>query len=318
MPQQETARATLDLDAQPQFVGAGGQTTVTATLRNGGVGAQQPVDLSQLSFAASAPAGWSVDPERPTTPRVLPAGGQAKAAWSVSAPAEVTAGTIVPVTIAASYVAQLGQATPGSVQAQVPVSVPMTLAQSFNNVGISDDATRLASFDGMGNSFSLQALAAVGLTPGGTFTFDGLTFTWPDVPAGQPDNVIVTGQLISMSGSGTTLGFVGASTPAGAGGPSGEAGGDGTIFYTDGSVSSYWITIDNFWYAPQESEVLASMPYVNSSGKENTRTVYLYYMGVPLLPGKTVQAITLPSTSMAPLTGSNRGIHLFAVAAGGS
>jgi len=34
--------------------------------------------------------------------------------------------------------------------------------------------------------------------------------TWPDVAPGQPDNVVADGQTVAVSGTGTTLGEVGA------------------------------------------------------------------------------------------------------------
>ena len=62
-------------------------------------------------------------------------------------------------------------------------------------------------FDGTGDSFSAQALAAgtpTPLTAGGQATFGGTTFTWPSA-VGAPDNVIADGQIIDLSGSGTDL-----------------------------------------------------------------------------------------------------------------
>ncbi|HEY1622456.1 MAG TPA: hypothetical protein VGG16_01530, partial [Streptosporangiaceae bacterium] len=39
-------------------------------------------------------------------------------------------------------------------------------------------------------------------TPGATLSHDGLSFTWPDVPAGLPDNVLALGQTVLVSGTG--------------------------------------------------------------------------------------------------------------------
>jgi Phosphoesterase family/NPCBM-associated, NEW3 domain of alpha-galactosidase len=86
MPRQETVRAGLDLNAEPQFVPAGGETIVTASPRNAGVNAQQPAVLSQLSLTATGPSGWTVEPASKTTPQVVPPGGRAQAAWRVAAP----------------------------------------------------------------------------------------------------------------------------------------------------------------------------------------------------------------------------------------
>ena len=111
------------------------------------------------------------------------------------------------------------------------------MAGAFNNTGISADTdVTAADFDGTGTSYSEQALTSAGLGPGAVITHDGLTFTWPDVPAGQPDNVVAAGQTILLSGSGTPLGFLGA---AGSGGQHGS----GTVYYTDGSTSTFQLTL---------------------------------------------------------------------------
>ena len=105
-----------------------------------------------------------------------------------------------------------------------------SVAAAYDNVGISDNSDPAAAdFDGTGESFSAQALAAAtpnALSPG-QVTVGGTTFTWP--ATGGPDNVIADGQIIDVSGSGTELGFLGAAG-------FGEASGNGTITYTDGST----------------------------------------------------------------------------------
>jgi hypothetical protein len=69
------------------------------------------------------------------------------------------------------------------------VSVPAaSLAAAYTNVGTTDDANPGAGdIDGSGSSFSAQALASVGITPGATIPYRGLSFTWP---AGEPDNAV--------------------------------------------------------------------------------------------------------------------------------
>jgi len=104
-------------------------------------------------------------------------------------------------------------------QTTVVLSVYATLAAAFNDT-----------------------LAAAGLATGAVIKHDGITFTWPDVPAGEPDNVVAQGQTILLSGSGTTLGFLGAGSP-------GNESGSGTVYYTDGSTSTFSITLDNYFDA---------------------------------------------------------------------
>ena len=70
---------------------------------------------------------------------------------------------------------------------------------------------------------------------------DGTTFTWPDVPAGTPDNVVTAGQTVDVTGTGTDLGFLGASQ-------NGTATGPVTINYKDGSSQSFNVNMAD-WYA---------------------------------------------------------------------
>ena len=107
----------------------------------------------------------------------------------------------------------------------------------LNNVGTSDDSdTVFASFDGSGNSYSIQALEAAGLSEGQPFTYNGVTFTWPASYSVIPDNYQAAGQTIpaaqitgSLSGA-TTLAFLGAAA-------FGSASGTVTLTYTDSTTS---------------------------------------------------------------------------------
>ena len=78
-----------------------------------------------------------------------------------------------------------------------------SLAAAYDNVGITDNSNPApGNFDGTGDSFSSQALAAgtpTPLTPGGHATFGGTTFTWPSI-VGAPDDVIADGQIVDISG----------------------------------------------------------------------------------------------------------------------
>ena len=135
---------------------------------------------------------------------------------------------------------------PSLVEATTTVAVAAaSLSAAYNNTGISDNADESAAdYDGSGDSFSAQALAAgtpTALTPGTKVTIGGTTFTWPDVAAGTPDNVVASGQTIALSGSGTDLGFLGSSQ-------NGTATGTVTVHYTDGSTTSTTLNMAD-WYA---------------------------------------------------------------------
>src|SRR6202011_5716351 len=78
-----------------------------------------------------------------------------------------------------------------------------SLTAAYDNAGISDNSNPAAAdFDGTGESFSAQALAAgtpTPLTAGGQATFGGTTFTWPSA-VGTANNVIADGQKIDLTG----------------------------------------------------------------------------------------------------------------------
>jgi hypothetical protein len=130
--------------------------------------------------------------------------------------------------------------------------------------------------------------------------------------------VVADGQNIEVGGSGTQLGFVGAGSPADEGGPV-------TIYYTDGSTSGGSITLDNYFSAPDTGNaIVAAMSYCNDSssgtsgtGKPGQRQhpVWIFSASVPITPGKTVQAVTLPTGGS--IAGSRiTGMHVFALGVG--
>ena len=236
----------------------------------------------------------------------IPADGTASATLQVSAAADATGASPSPVSI---YLTAASAGQPESSTGSVALTVlwypgaQPSLAATFNNIGITDDNNPTAgSFDGGEATFSAQGLAAAGLSPGATFTHDGLTFTWPNVPAGLPDNVITAGQTITVPGSGHTLGFLGAAN-------NGSTSGTGTITYTDGSTQQFTLAMSDWWAnaAPPGGDILASFPYLVFSRGPGNQKVSIYYDGVTLQAGKTVQSVTLPAVS---------NMHVFAAAIG--
>ncbi|MFJ2816060.1 GH92 family glycosyl hydrolase [Streptomyces sp. NPDC087294] len=111
------------------------------------------------------------------------------------------------------------------------VAAPGTLLAAYGNTGVSDDAGEHdeADYDGGGRSYSRQALAAAGLTPGGRGTVEGLTFTWPDSPSGRVDHISADGQVLQLAGGVRRLSFIGS-------GVNGDRSGAATVTYDDGST----------------------------------------------------------------------------------
>src|SRR5262249_49246700 len=135
-----------------------------------------------------------------------------------------------------------------------PTSNP---ADYYDNVGISLDSNQgAANFDGGGFSYSATGLANAGLTPGATVTADGVTFTWPNVTPGAPDNILAAGQPMLMKGTAgqSTLGFLGSSS-------NGTSQGTVVIFYTDGTSSTGTVSFSDWASRPGTGDTaVATMP----------------------------------------------------------
>lgn len=301
---------TLAVQVSPTVVAPGSSTQVTTTFTN-----QGNPDIEHVALSIVVPDGWAARATTPTTYRRVASGRSVAVGWQVTVPADTAPGQRT-ITVQASYSADSQH---GVNKASASLLVPYTsLARAFNNTGISDDSNvGAANLDGVGNSYSEQALTAAGLAPGAAVVHDGITFTWPGVPAGQPDNVVAEGQAVLMAGSGTTLGFLGAGTPS--------DNGAGTVYYSDGTTSDYMLTLDNYFYPPgPENDIIAALPYINDSnpasnggrpGRRN-HTGYVFYAGVPVTRGKTLKAVSLPMGGSIPATGRISGMHVFAMSVG--
>jgi beta-glucosidase len=288
----------------PPVVIPGTPATVTTSLPNA---SSQPV--KNVTMTLSGPSGWNVTATTPSTFAEVAPGQTATTTWQVTAPANAASGPST-LSSAVTFTDSNGQ---GSADSSATVSVPYSSFTSMlNNTGISDDANPTgANFDGGGASYSAQTLAAAGLTPGATITHDGVTFTWPNAQPGQPDNVVAGGQTFPISGSGSTLGLLGASDY-------GDSSGTGTIIYTDGTTQEFTLNFPDWWSntTPSGGDILASFPYIHNNGGNYNQKVSIYYQGIPLQSGKTVKYVTLPNVSQQAVQGSTA-MHIFAAAIGG-
>jgi hypothetical protein len=197
------------------------------------------------------------------------------------------------------------------------LSVPYSsLAAAYDNTGITDDSSPgSGNIDGAGYSFSAEALATAGATPGGPVTAGGLTYTWPDAAAGQPDNVVGSGQAFRISGSGSSLGFLLTGTYVSA--ANGSAAGTGQIVYTDGSTESFTLNAPD-WHggcSATGTGVALYTPYRNSASGKSSLTVCVYDASVPLTTGKTVSYVVLPDVSSG-VRSDVPAMHVFAVTIG--
>jgi hypothetical protein len=298
---QTPAQPYLDVTGSSGLYKPGVALTVTATVADP---TAQALRSGRVSL--QAPQGWTAGENQVDLPTV-PAYGSATAKFTVTPPAGTPQPGTVDLTAVASY--EAGRGGRATLVGTARVIAPFTsLAAAFDNIGISDDTdTGAADIDTSGSSFSAQALAAAGVTPGKSVTYDGIAFDWPDAASGQPDNVTAEGQTIDLSGSGTELGILDTATY-------GPAAGSGLITYTDGTTQSFTLSVPD-WYntAPAGSNAVIVSSYRNRPGNTQDHTVVnVFEQSVALAAGKQVAAVTLPD----PGTGST-GLHVFALGVGG-
>jgi hypothetical protein len=193
-----------------------------------------------------------------------------------------------------------------------------TTASSYNNTGLSNDAyTTPGNLDGSGNSYSSADVAwgtgydiYYNASPTVANSYN-MTFAWPDVLPGSPDNYQADGQTIPVTfvAGETKIGFIGAST----GGPS-----VGTAYlnYADGTRQAFQLgfsdwTLDGHIQGPSfNNNYLYGMTYRNTRSGQQNLASYLYYAETGIQSGETVTSVTLPSQV-------NQGqIHVYSVAAG--
>jgi len=186
--------------------------------------------------------------------------------------------------------------------------VPGSLRQAFDNVGITTPSAPTAgNFDGIGDSFSAPGLAADALTPGQPLLHDGLAISWPDVVPGSPDNVVANGQTVTVSGTGTVLGVVGASAY-------GSTTGAFTVAYANGSTTTSTVTFADWIgaFAAPGTDILASTAGWNPGG---TTPASLFYAAIPLTAGQPVTSVTLPSVGSGVAKGVPS-MHVFSLTVG--
>jgi hypothetical protein len=307
---EKSAVASVSVDTPNPLARPGTATSVTTTVTNTG-----SAPLTDVRLQLEAPTGWQVSPAAPVTTGTLAPGASAQQQWQVTAPADAGPGPVQLVAWASYATAGTRRALLGSSSLLVPYA---SLADTFDNVGITDDnnnspADLNGGVDGDGSTLSAQELATHGLTPGATFSYGGVSFTWPDVAAGEPDNTLADGQAVTVTGSGSQLGLLTAGSYA-----TNRVGGTATVVYTDGSTTTASITDPDWQFGPftAADKLAVTTTYHNLAGSGKiTRPAYISFHSIPLDPTKTVAAVVLPTVSNHT-TGGTPSLHVFAVAVG--
>jgi len=272
-----------------QAIVSPGATTAT------NLGVQSTWDAPQtINWTATPSDGVSVSPSSGSL--VVNQGGRR------TVPVTVTAGTTEGRGTVTFHLTSSTGVKTGDVVLGLAVARPGALWPYYNNSGISDDTDMAAAnYDGVGFSYSAQALAAAGVTPGSTVNADGFSYTWPDFPAGQLDNIEAGGQTIQLSPTSgkTRVGLLGSATNVGSGGSQGTM----VVHYSDGTSQPVTVGFSDWTlgagaFGPAFGNTTAvTTAYRNCvCGVHDNVKTYVFALNATLTAGKTVTSITLPAT----------------------
>ena len=272
---------------------------VTVSVTNGG---DQP--MRKLGVTLAGPVGWSVFPDARTVKEALHPGRSVDVQFQIRVPEPRPGLRFHTFTAVATYGGGDGAGSATATRVQRTGDPLPNLAAAYNNVGVTDESnTAPGEFDSEGNSFSAQKLADVGIVPGGAVTALGATFTWPDVPAGEANNVAGGSAAIALTGQGSRIAFLGS-------GSSPSATGTVTVFYTDGTSTTATLGFPNWSFqdagAHGATLVAASNGRNRPDGYGNAGVDYrIFANSVAIDPAKTVDVVVLPG---------NATVHVFDLA----
>ena len=191
----------------------------------------------------------------------------------------------------------VGTANPGP-NPTAPAGV--SFASAVNTVAVSDNGNpAVGNFDGSGNSYSAQALAGFGITPGGSVMVDGAGVTFPAEAPGTPDAVAATGQTLTVSGSGSRISMITAAD-------FGDVLGFLQVNYSDGTNSEVPIDVtDWFNNSPGPGgSILATTTWNQQPNNPTPHDVSLYGLTVDTGSAKTIISITLPNDNRLKVFGA--------------
>ncbi|MDX2546508.1 GH92 family glycosyl hydrolase [Streptomyces sp. WI04-05B] len=277
-----------------------------ATIAPGG---SAGVDIRALSLSAAAP-GPEVrfEVETPTGMTATPASGKV-----VGGAQRIT--LAVPPTVAEGFYEARVKVTSTATAYEQPISLtvaaPGSLLAAYDNTGTSDDTGdhTEADYDGGGWSYSRQALAAAGLTPGTRGRLaTGPTFTWPASPPGRPDNASATAQTIQLPPAATQLSFIGSAV-------FGNQRTTATVTYTDGTTDPVELALTDWTLGggtgtvQYGNEVVARTTYrnVSGAGRDPVGTYVFATRPFQAPAGRSIASVRLPADA---------DLHVFTLATG--
>ncbi|MEU0369740.1 NEW3 domain-containing protein [Streptomyces sp. NPDC006283] len=274
-------------------------SAVKVTVKNAG-----PDRMRSLKVSFAGPVGWAVQPAERSVDGALAKGRSVETEFRIQVPEERPGFTVRTFTATATYKGGDGAGSATGTRSQRTGEPVANLAAAYNSVAITDESnTAPGDYDGEGNSFSAQKLAAAGLSRGASVTALGAKLTWPDVPSGTKDNVSSAGQAVTLSGQGSKLVFLGSGVGSG-------ATGSATVHYKDGTSTKGSFGFPNWSFDPADAHgatlVASSDGRNRPSGYGNAGIAYrVFAHSIPIDATKQVDFVVLPG---------NGSIHVFDMA----
>ncbi|MDX2561320.1 NEW3 domain-containing protein [Streptomyces sp. TX20-6-3] len=298
-PEPAPAAARTEVAISPVDLQGPAISAVKVTVKNAG-----PDRMRSLKVSFAGPVGWAVQPAVRSVSGAVATGQAVETEFRIQVPEQRPGFTVRTFTAAVTYQGGDGAGSATGTLSQATGEPVANLKAAYNGVAITDEGnTAPGDYDGEGNSFSAQKLAAVGLTPGASVSALGAKLTWPDVPSGTKDNVSSAGQAVDLSGQGVRLVFLGSGVGSGATGTA-------TVYYKDGTSTRGSFGFPNWSFAPADDHgatlVASSDGRNRPSGYGNAGIAYrVFAHSIPLDAAKQVDFVVLPG---------NGGIHIFDMA----
>ncbi|SDI07353.1 alpha-L-fucosidase 2 [Actinokineospora alba] len=171
---------------------------------------------------------------------------------------------------------------------------PLPIASLLNNDGISwQSATADGDLDSAGYTFPAEEMPTPGL-----FVSGGVNWTMPGYADGQKNNVVPTGQTISVpTGTYTELHVLGVATQ-------GNATGSVTFTYGDGSTSTAPLNLSDWGRTTTNGELVAvQTTHRHSPSGDHPLRVRLLHQTIPVTGTAPLTSIRLPSHGRMHLFG---------------
>ncbi|MFB7842451.1 right-handed parallel beta-helix repeat-containing protein [Microbacterium sp. NPDC056052] len=161
---------------------------------------------------------------------------------------------------------------------------------TLDTIGITSDSdTRQGQLGNPGWSLSAEALAAAGYSPGGEISTSLGALSAPWFTAGGSSAATAQGQLLRVSGKGSSLLLLHAAA-------FGTQTGTGQLIYADGSRVPFDLTSYAFdREPPADATVALTADHGNARNGQLHRPASLFISSIPLTAGKSLAGVILPA-----------------------